>query len=41
MKDQYTCGNCYTAFDRPSDMRCPTCRIREIVPIPRNKEGEK
>lgn len=30
---QYTCGECYTMFDLPKDMRCPTCKIREIVPV--------
>lgn len=30
---KYTCGECYTAFELPEDMRCPTCKIREIVPM--------
>ena len=32
-KSKYTCGNCYTEFDLPDDGRCPTCKVREIVPM--------
>lgn len=40
MARKYTCGECYTAFQLPRDMRCPTCKIREIVPMPDEVELE-
>lgn len=40
MARKYTCGECYTAFEMPKDMRCPTCKIREIVPMPDEVELE-
>lgn len=40
MSRKYTCGECYSAFQLPRDMRCPTCKIREIVPMPDEVELE-